>query len=62
MYSFVKPTRTIGGMLHSRAYSIDAYDRQGVVYCVPCSNCDLLYIGETKRNFNKRKKAPFSAI
>jgi len=43
-------------MLHSGKDSMDPYHGQGFVYRVPCSDCGLQHIGDTKRNSKKQKK------
>jgi len=35
--------------------SCRTFDCQGVVHCVPCSDCDQKYFGETRRSLNTRK-------
>ena len=30
--------------------------RKGVIYCVPCGQCNRVYIGETLRNLDERLK------
>ena len=51
-----KPPRKIGQLLPSPKDHLDLNFRQGAIYEIPCGDCDLKYIGETKRSFNTRKK------
>ena len=37
-------------------------DVGGVVYRVPCTNCDEIYVGQTGRNFDVRLKEHKSAV
>ena len=48
------PSKTICDLVHSnpqRSISLDVG-----VYCIPCKNCKLKYIGETSRNLHARIK------
>ena len=51
-----KPPQKLGGLLSSFKDAIDPGYRQGAIYKINCSDCDLCYIGETKRWFERRKK------
>eukprot|EP00061_Rhincodon_typus_P002263 g17023.t1 len=43
-----------GGVIVTLEKAQDGNVTQGVVYCIHCSQCGLLYIGETKRKFGHR--------
>jgi len=51
-----KPLRKIGDILGSTKDSINTNLRQGVIYSIPCHDCDQRYIGETKRCLETRHK------
>ena len=51
-----KPARNIGSILNKHKEKSDVFQKAGVVYCIPCKDCHLKYIGETKRKFITRKK------
>ena len=44
---FSKPIRKIGDILGSSKDTINKNLRQGVIYSIPCHDCDQRYIGET---------------
>ena len=52
----IKPICTIGQNLSSPKDPISADEKTCVVYDIPCSDCKLVYIGQTKRNLNDRLK------
>ena len=35
---------------------IPQHDKKGVVYCIPCQDCDKVYVRETGRTLNVRQK------
>ena len=51
-----KPIRKIGDILGSTKDPINKNVRQGVIYSIPCHDCQKYYIGETKRCFESRQK------
>ena len=52
----MKPIYKLGNILSSHKDRIDPFERQGAVYEIPCKNCNLVYVGETKRSFRTRIK------
>jgi len=50
-----KPVRKLGN-LTSIKDPVDIKSRQGVVYSIPCRDCNKRYIGETKRSLETRQK------
>nr|CAB3248364.1 glucosylceramidase-like [Phallusia mammillata] len=52
----MKPLKTIGQLLPKPKDATIPQHRTGVVYQVPCRDCDMVYIGQTKRNLNSRLK------
>lgn len=49
-----KPQNKIGQTLSTVKDQIDPKRRKGVVYSIPCKDCNEVYIGETKRSFTTR--------
>ena len=54
--STFKPPQKISSILPSPKDPIDPNKRKGAIYEIPCNDCDLVYVGETGRSFNTRKK------
>jgi len=54
--SCVKPHQTLRQILSKPKDVVPADKKAGVVYMVPCAECDALYIGETGRSLSTRKK------
>ena len=54
--SAVKPQTSLRNILVHAKDKQDNEDKAGVVYEIPCQNCDKTYIGETGRRFGTRKK------
>ena len=52
--SVFKPCRTIRQMLVRVKNGIPEDRRKGVIYEIPCKDCEKLYIGETGRTLKKR--------
>ena len=52
----MKPETKLGQILSSHMDKIQSNKRQGAIYQIPCKDCNILYIGETKRSFETRKK------
>ena len=50
-----KPANSIGNRLVNFKDKNDKFHKPGVVYRIPCKNCNLVYIGESKRWFITRK-------
>ncbi len=50
----VKPHRTLRSYLVHPKDKIEDKHKSGVVYCIPCNNCEAKYIGETGRPFGVR--------
>ena len=51
-----EPIRKIGDILGSTKDPISKNLRQGVIYSIPCHDCQKHYIGETKRCFETIQK------
>jgi len=51
-----KPVRKLGNLTTSIKDPVDIKSRQGVVYSIPCRDCNKRYIGETKRSRETRQK------
>ena len=54
MRAVFKPCRTIRQMLVRVKNGIPEDRRKGVIYEIPCKDCEKLYIGETGRTLKKR--------
>ena len=48
--------------LLSHKENIQSNKRLGAIYQIPCKDCNMVYIGETKRSFETRKKEPIRDI
>jgi hypothetical protein len=57
-----KPSRTIGLTLSNIKDEIQPLDRSGVIYSIPCVNCDKSYVGETGKKLNSRLHEHFLAV
>ena len=49
-----KPHKTLRSILVHPKDKICKEERCGVVYAIPCRNCDFVYIGETSRQLKTR--------
>ena len=58
----MKLIQTIGQYLPSPKDHITTEEITCIVYEVPCKDCDLVYVGQTKRNLNSRLKEHQRAI
>ena len=47
---------TIRSILTNVKPQVHPHNKKGVVYCIPCQDCDKVYIGETGRTLNVRQK------
>ena len=54
--TIMKPIDKLENTLSSHKHRIDPFERQGAVYEIPCKDCNLVHVGETKRSFRTRKK------
>ena len=52
----MKPGTKLGQILSSHKNKIQSNKRQSAIYPIPCKDCNMVYIGETKRSFEPRKK------
>jgi hypothetical protein len=52
----IKPLRTVKDILPSQKDRLDPIKKTGVVYEIPCVDCDQVYIGETGRSFYTRRR------
>ena len=50
----LKPHQTIGSLFPKPKDPVPKDQARGVMYSIPCKDCDKLYIGVTKRKFNTR--------
>ena len=50
----MRPVKTIRHILPSPKDPYTAEDKSCVVYQIPCSDCDYVYIGQTKRGLKSR--------
>ena len=50
----MRPVRTIGQILPSPKDPHNPEEKSCVVYQVPCSDCNFVYIGQTKRDLKSR--------
>ena len=50
----MRPVRTIGQILPSAKDPHSLEEKSCVVYQVPCSDCNFVYIGRTKRDLKSR--------
>ena len=50
----MRPVRTIGQVLPSLKDSHTDEEKICLVYSVPCSNCEYVYIGQTKQDHKFR--------
>ena len=50
----MRPVKTIRHVLPSPKDPYAAKDKSCVVYQIPCSDCDCVYIGQTKRGLKSR--------
>ena len=57
-----RPHTTLRKILSHPKDPIPACQKPGVVYSIPCSSCDLCYIGQTGRTLNDRRKEHLSAV
>ena len=58
----MRPFLTIGRYLPSPKDPVSVNEISGLVYQVSCSDCDFLYIGQTKRDLNTRLQEHKRAI
>ena len=49
-----KPTSSLRKTLCKLKDPIKPHDQTGVVYCIPCLNCDSNYVGETAKQLKTR--------
>ena len=52
----MKPGTKLGQIVSSYQNKIQSNKRQGAIYQIPFKDCNMVYIGETKRSFETRKK------
>ena len=51
---FCKPLVTVRNALPSLKDPLDVNLRKGVIYRIPCADCNSCYVGETGRCFSTR--------
>ena len=56
MKTIMKPIEKLGDIFSSHKDKTDLFEHQGAVYEFPCEDCNLVYVGETKRSFRTREK------
>jgi len=54
--------RTFGDKLRNRKDPVHHFDREGAVYWVTYDDSDQKYFGDTKKDFNTRKKEHMNYI
>ena len=57
-----QPNTTLRKILSHPKDTIPNCEKPGVVYSIPCSTCDLCYIGQTGRTLTDRKKEHMAAV
>ena len=57
-----KPTRRLGDVISKIKDEVVDGKETGVVYSIPCKDCDVQYIGQTGRVFLTRKKEHISSV
>jgi hypothetical protein len=57
-----KPMQTIGRTLSNLKDRIQPLDKSGVVYSIPCANCEKSYVGETGKKLKSRLHEHFLAV
>ena len=57
-----KTTTTLKSKLQSLKDPVPLNETTNIIYQIPCSDCDQVYIGETSRNINKRNEEHKNAI
>ena len=54
--TIMKPGTKLWQILSSHMDKTQSNKRQGAIYQTPCKDCNMVYIGETKRSFETTKK------
>ena len=49
-----KYTNTLANIIKLGKDSTNIFDETGVIYKIPCNNCNYVYIGQTKRSLRER--------
>ena len=57
-----KPCKTLSNIFPKPKDKIDFSQNSGLVYEIPCRDCDSVYIGETGRSISTRKKEHVDAV
>lgn len=60
--SAAKPVSTLKGLLSRPKDPVPQEQKTGVIYQIPCQDCDVVYIGETGRAFATRKKEHMTCV
>ena len=58
----LKPHQTIGSLFPKAKDPVPKDQASGVIYSIPCKDCEKLYIGETKRKFSTRLREHQKAV
>ena len=58
----MKPNQTLREILSKPKDQVEKLQQTGVVYSIPCQQCDVKYIGETKRALGTREKEHQAAL
>ena len=58
----MKPHFTLSSVFPKPKDVIQSEDKCGVVYEIPCNDCNFVYIGETGRSLKTRKKEHANAV
>ncbi|KYM95315.1 hypothetical protein ALC62_14037, partial [Cyphomyrmex costatus] len=51
-----KPTNNLGGIIKTGKDKLNKFDNTNVVYKINCKDCDMSYVGQTKRRLRTRLK------
>lgn len=58
----MKPHQTLRNVLSRPKDPVEKKHQTGVVYSIPCLDCDVKYVGETKRSLKTREKEHMAAL
>ena len=60
--SAAKPTTTLRDILSKPKDIVQQDQRTGIIYKIPCDDCNVVYIGERGRSFSTRKKEHMACV
>ena len=58
----LKPHRMLSSVFRKPKDRILESEKSGLVYEIPCRDCDAIYVGETGRSLKTRKREHFDAV